>query len=156
MFNRSLINVRLGHMGKGIEGHVAVKLAEARGKICKYDEAEKMFAYGIKLIDETYGLDSKKSLPARMEFAQFLYDLGKYEEFVSQLKVVNPLVDEDMKAQMPKLWSDHMKVYSDVLLKVGETHESALAYEQAAVYAKIAKAEIIADTDLHDYPTECT
>ena len=119
-YNRSMINARIGYLGKGVVGNIGFNLAKALGLNCQTDEADRMFTKSIGSMDEHYGFESGRSIEARLEYSQFLFDYERFHDFLHELKVVLPQIDERVKNEFPTEYIEMLGLYAYAFQKTGD------------------------------------
>lgn len=156
MFTRALINARLGNMGPGAEGQVLVKLGRVYGNMCQYDAAENAFTEAISAYSKAYGESSAYTFLARMELAQFSYDIGRYEKAVAYYEQAFPLGVSVIEKGDPAGYVDVMTDYADALSKTGQLQKSNEALTKAsALEGKEGAAKITKGVKYVRYPSSC-
>ena len=156
MFSRALINARLGDMGPESEGQVLGKLGRVLGNMCQYDDAEKAFSDSIRAYASAYGEQSPRTLPSRIEIAQFSYDIGRYEKAVAYFDQAFPLGISILEENDPVGFAAIMTDYADALTKIGKAASAKQALSKVAeAQNKVSSVVLTKAKDYVRYPSKC-
>ena len=157
MFSRSLINARLGGMGPEAEADVLAKLGRVFGNMCQYDEAEKAFLESISLYTKAFGETSWRLFPARLELAQFSYDVGRYEKAVVFYEQAFPSGIATLERVDPSGYFFIMKDYADALLRTGKDEQAKQTLSKAAgADGKAGTGNLTKGSAYVRYPSKCS
>jgi tetratricopeptide (TPR) repeat protein len=156
LFQRALINTRLGHMGPEAEGLVLGKLGRVLGNMCEHGKAEEALSEAVKAHDQAYGDHSLRTYIARAELAQHSYDIGHYANAVRYFQDALPLFEQVLEAKDPTGFSYVLDDYADALARVGRTADSTrIAARATTLRAKTSSPSAIKGDDYIRYPREC-
>ena len=130
-FSRALVNAKIGRLGPIAEAEAASKLAQVLGNMCEYDEAESMFLQALAAQEAAFGASSLRTVPTRVELAQFNFDIGRYERaanyFEKAFEVGGETLGRTDRSGYARLFDD----YSAALDRSGNNAAAAEAQSKA-------------------------
>jgi len=156
-FSRAHINAKLGHMGSEAEGQALSKLGVASGNMCLHDEAEEAFLGAVAAYSKAYVGQPWRTFPARVEVAQFSYDIGRYEKAVSYFEAAFAVGGSNLEEVDPAGFAVLMDDYADALMHLGRGGEEAQARAKAnSARARNVKGKSAVQSDEYvRYPKVC-
>lgn len=128
-FQRALVNAQLGHLGPAAEAEVGAKLARVMGNLCEHDAAEQMF---LRTIDGYQEARSYKAATARLELAQFSYDVGRYEKATGYFDEAFRVAGDLLEQGDPVGYAEFLRDYADALHQLGRADAAEAARRKAA------------------------
>ena len=159
MFSRSLVNARLGGASPSDEAKIQLKLARINGNLCLHNDAEKLFIEAIKNLEKDNSGPGYTFIP-RVEFAQYLFDIGKYDKAISRYKVIiseaKPLFGEKDPMSIVLLYDDLVYAYE----QIGDKNNAAMVRQESQKIEKNNKGfttpKIIKSRENYKpYPKSC-
>lgn len=156
-YGRALANAQLGRLGPVEQADILMKLGQINGNLCQHDVAEKNFNDATSLYAKAYGETSSLTFRARLELAQFTYDIGRYERAVPYFEKALPIGGELLENGNPKTYAEILDSYAEALKHIGRIDDSVLIQKRAkAVRAKIPTSPRLSSTDDYvPYPKTC-
>jgi tetratricopeptide (TPR) repeat protein len=156
MYSRALINARLGHMGPIAEAEALSKLARVEGNLCEYDEAEAHMLEARDLNIKAFAGEPNRTVPIRMELAQFSYDIARYQKAAQYFEEAFAADGGFTERVDPVVYSRVTTDYADALARVGNIPlATELRARAAAAASKGGAARVGKGDDYVRYPTSC-
>ena len=156
-FSRAHINAKLGHMGPEAEGQALSKLGVASGNMCLHDEAEEAFRGAVAAYSKADGDQPWRTFPARVELAQFSYDIGRYQKAASYFEEAFAVGGAELEEIDPAGFAVIMDDYAEALKHLGRASEeaNARAKANAARTRGVKGKSAVQSDDYVRYPKVC-
>jgi tetratricopeptide (TPR) repeat protein len=157
-FSRALVNAKIGRLGPIAEAEAASKLARVLGNMCEYDEAESMFLQALAAEEAAFGANSPRTVPTRVELAQFTFDIGRYQKainyFEKAFEVGGEILGRTDRSGYARLLDD----YSVALERSGNTAAAEVQSKARSLRAGVQSSGpslVNAGADYVPYPKSC-
>ena len=158
-FSLALVNAKIGRLGPIAEAEAASKLAQVHGNMCEYDEAESMFLQALAAEEAAFGANSPRTVPTRVELAQFTFDIGRYQKatnyFEKAFEVGGDILGRTDRRGYARLLDD----YSVALERSGNNTAAAEVQSKARTLRAGAQSSgpslVNAGADYVPYPKSC-
>jgi tetratricopeptide (TPR) repeat protein len=156
-FSRALINTQIGHLGPEAEAEVALKLGQVLGNMCEHDAAERIFMLALSRKEAAHGANSASTAIARVELAQFNFDIGRYEKAVAYFDTAFAVSGAAREASSPGDYALLLDDYAVAATQLGRPQAAAQATAKAAQLRQAAAASgaSAGRTDYIRYPKSC-
>lgn len=158
-FSRALVNAKIGRLGPVAESEAAFKLAQVLGNMCEYDEAESMFLQALASQETAFGVSSLRTVPTRIELAQFNFDVGRYEKATKYFERAFEVGGEMLGRADPSGYARLLDDYSVAQERAGNNAAAAEAKSKARAFRANIQSSgpslVKAGPDYVPYPKSC-
>jgi tetratricopeptide (TPR) repeat protein len=134
-----------------------MKLAQVLGNMCEYDAAEQTFLQAISAQEVAFGVNSPRTFPARIELAQFNFDVGRYEKAVTYFEKAFAAGGSLIEPRDPVNYALMLDDYATALARTGREQAAAEAKAKASAVrtaGKVSSPGVVA-SEYVPYPKSC-
>ena len=132
LYDRALLNARLGHAPDGAISAAQYNLGRVKGYRCKFGEAQALLVDALKLEEKVTGPDSDVTTMRLFELARLHFDQGQFDQALPYYARGIPAVRKlGVESSDPIALADALDEYAQALARSGRADEARVAKSQA-------------------------